>query len=221
MTGRWRTAVPAVVLGAAAVLIGTAVVVDSRTPPASNGPVAVDGPTRPEIAKPTPEKATEDSEPRLLEVQQTDTVAAPTRIEVPSLGISSALDRLGTDGRGRLDTPPRWQVAGWFAGGPRPGADGPAVIAGHVDSPTGPAVFARLSELQDGDVIRVIDADDTVRVFTVTSSTTTPQDGFPTDDVYGPTPDSQLRLITCDGPYDTAAGAYQNNLLVFATEVDA
>ena len=41
--------------------------------------------------------------------------------------------------------------------------------------------------------------------------------GFPTAEVYGPTPDAQLRLITCDGPYDRAAGRYLHNLVVFAT----
>jgi len=160
-------------------------------------------------------------EPDLLDVQQAAQVDAPVRVEVPSLGIDSRLDRLGTDDRDRLDTPPLWQVAGWFAGGPRPGDAGPAVIAGHVDSPTGPAVFARLSELGEGDIVRVTDAGGTVREFAVTTTTTTPQDGFPTEAVYGPTPDPQLRLITCDGPYDAAAGGYQDNLLVFATEVDA
>jgi sortase (surface protein transpeptidase) len=48
-------------------------------------------------------------------------------------------------------------VAGWFTGGPMPGQLGPAVIAGHVDSRTGPAVFHRLRDLRPGDQIRVRD----------------------------------------------------------------
>jgi hypothetical protein len=39
---------------------------------------------------------------------------------------------------------------------------------------------------------------------------------FPTGEVYGPTPNSQLRLITCIGPYDFDGMQYRNNLVVFA-----
>jgi hypothetical protein len=35
-----------------------------------------------------------------------------------------------------------------------------------------------------------------------------PQEGFPTVEVYRPTPDAELRLITCVGDYDRAAGRY-------------
>jgi len=211
----WRTALAVVLLVVGGGLLGVTVVDsdDPSAPPGSAGSAPPDPGGRADA-----DSGAED-EPELLEVQQAREVAAPTRVEVPSLGISSDLDRLGTDGTGRLETPPQWQVAGWFASGPRPGDDGPAVIAGHVDSPTGPAVFARLSELEEGDLVRVTDAEGVVREFAVTSTTTTPQDGFPTEAVYGPTPDSQLRLITCDGPYDAANGGYQDNLLVFATEV--
>ncbi len=222
---RWRLVVPAGLLAAGVTLFGVAALVDGPGPGAggsgSGTTVASDG------ADPSAEPSSGGSEgedatgPELLEVQQATDVQAPVRVEVPSLGIDTRLDRLGTDSLDRLETPPQWQVAGWFAGGPSPGDAGPAVIAGHVDSPTGPAVFARLSELGEGDAVRVTDAGGTVREFAVTSTTTTPQDGFPTEAVYGPTPDPQLRLITCSGPYDAEAGGYQDNLLVFATEVDA
>lgn len=219
---RWRLAVPAGLLAAGVALLGVAAFGDGPDPEAGavgSGLAATTG--EPVSPQETSSGGSEHGEePELLEVQQAAEVDAPVRVEVPSLGIDSRLDRLGTDGQDRLDTPPQWQVAGWFAGGPRPGDAGPAVIAGHVDSPDGPAVFARLSELGEGDVVRVTDAGGTAREFAVTKTTTTPQDGFPTEAVYGPTPDPQLRLITCDGPYDAAAGGYQDNLLVFATEVD-
>ena len=49
-------------------------------------------------------------------------------------------------------TPVRASV---FTGGPAPGETGPAVIAGHVDSRSGPAVFYRLGDLRPGDDITV------------------------------------------------------------------
>jgi hypothetical protein len=39
---------------------------------------------------------------------------------------------------------------------------------------------------------------------------------FPTGDVYGPTPDAQLRLITCGGAFDWSARRYSDNVVVFA-----
>jgi hypothetical protein len=37
--------------------------------------------------------------------------------------------------------------------------------------------------------------------------------------VYGPTPDPELRLITCGGAFDYATGHYLSNIVVYATEV--
>ena len=37
-----------------------------------------------------------------------------------------------------------------------------------------------------------------------------------TDEVYGPTPDRQLRLITCGGVFDRSLKSYKDNLVVYA-----
>jgi hypothetical protein len=42
---------------------------------------------------------------------------------------------------------------------------------------------------------------------------------FPTEQVYGATPDSVLRLITCGGLYDHVHGRYLDNVLVVALAV--
>ena len=190
---------------------------DVGRPPASvsTEPVSLESMTRS-----VPETLDADRERSRTLTPVSGTAAAPERVSVPRLGIDSALDRLGTDDRGVLEKPPRWQVAGWFSGGPRPGESGPAVIAGHVDSPTGPAVFARLSEVRAGDRIDVRRADGSTATFRVDRTEVSPKKGFPTQAVYGPTPDAQLRLVTCDGPYVDGAGGYQDNLIVFATEED-
>ena len=41
---------------------------------------------------------------------------------------------------------------------------------------------------------------------------------FPTQAVYGPTPDAELRLITCGGAFDPATRHYLSNIGVYATE---
>lgn len=144
-------------------------------------------------------------------------VAEPIALVIPAAGIDSQLDRVGTASGGEIEPPARWQVPGWYADGPTPGDPGPAVVLGHVDSPDGPAVFARLGELRPGDHVEIARADGSTAVFTVDRSVSVQQEGFPTEAVYGPTPDAQLRLITCDGTYDRGAGRYLGNLVVFAT----
>ncbi len=149
-----------------------------------------------------------------------DAVAGVTaaRIEIPSIGVDSTLEQLALDpGTGELTPPEEWLAAGWYRDGTVPGQVGPAVIAGHVDSITAPAVFARLGELTPGDRISVTLSTGEVTTFSVDSSTTAPKDAFPTDLVYGQTPTAQLRLITCDGVFDDGTGHYLDNLIVFAS----
>ncbi|SEF16247.1 sortase domain-containing protein [Jiangella alba] len=143
-----------------------------------------------------------------------DTV--PVRVRIPAIGVDSALETLRRGDDGRLAAPVDWQTAGWFAGGPVPGTPGPAVLAGHVDSPSGPAVFAGLARLRPGDRVEVELSDGETAVFVVDGSRTVPQADFPSDEVYGPVPDRQLRLITCH-TFDESAGHYVDNLVVFAT----
>jgi sortase (surface protein transpeptidase) len=115
--------------------------------------------------------------------------------------------------------PGDFQVAGWFTGGPQPGQLGPAVIAGHVDSRTGPAVFYRLRDLRPGDQIRVVRADRLVVRFRVESLASFPKQALPDDAVFGATTTPALRLITCAGTFDRARHSYRDNLVVSAVRV--
>jgi len=148
-----------------------------------------------------------------------DVAAAPRPVAVrmPSVGVSSRLERLGLDESGAIETPTDWQRAGWYRDGPRPGDIGAAVILGHVDSTSGPAVFYRLRRLRRGDEIRVPRADGSVAVFAVDRLEQHRKTRFPTDEVYYPTPEPTLRLVTCGGTFDTTARSYTDNLVVFAT----
>ena len=143
-------------------------------------------------------------------------LSPPVRVEIPAIGVSSPLVRLGLNPDGTMQVPGDFQVAGWFTGGPQPGQLGPAVIAGHVDSRTGPAVFYRLRDLRPGDQIRVVRADGSRLRFVVEGARSYPKDGFPTGAVFGPVPGAALRLITCAGDFDRARGSYRDNLVVFA-----
>ena len=142
--------------------------------------------------------------------------ARPTWLSIPSIGVRTTLINLGENKNGTLQVPTITTVAGWFTGGPRPGTVGSAIIAGHVDSRTGPGIFFWLRALHRGDRIYVGRADGTMAVFTVTGVRKFAKDAFPTSAVYGPVPDPELRLITCGGIFDRARGSYLSNVVVFA-----
>ena len=173
--------------------------------PAAAGVAVLPAPTGPIVAPP------QSAAPK--------PVAAPVSLTIPLIGVRTQLITLGLTSVGELQVPSSTAVAGWYTGSPRPGAVGSAIIVGHIDSYRGPGVFYRLIKLTRGDKIYVKRADGTLVEFRVTSVQTYLKDRFPTADVYGPVPDAELRLITCGGAFDKAAGHYLSNIVVYATEV--
>jgi hypothetical protein len=143
-------------------------------------------------------------------------VSPPVSLVIPSIGVQTSLQSLGLLPDGTLQSPSQWGVAGWYDGGVVPGQIGPAVIAGHVDSTHGPAVFYRLRNLVPGASADVTEQNGTVLTFVVDSVQSYVKNEFPTSIVYGPTPDAELRLITCTGVFDSSARSYLSNLVVTA-----
>jgi LPXTG-site transpeptidase (sortase) family protein len=142
--------------------------------------------------------------------------APPARIRIPAIGVSAPVVRLGLKPDGTLEVPSDFDDTGWYTGGPAPGETGPAVIAGHIDSHRGPAVFYRLRELRRGDQVSVERADGSSVRFTVDGIAQYPKRAFPTEAVFGPSPDPILRLITCGGSFDRSQRSYRDNVVVTA-----
>jgi Sortase domain len=140
--------------------------------------------------------------------------AAPVHVDVPSLHISSSLESLGLLPDGTMKPPTEFGVAGWYAGGTRPGAVGPAVIAGHIDSLNGPGIFLDLGQIKVGASVVVTTKSAQRFRFTVTDVKEYPKDKFPAAIVYGPTPVATLRLITCTGKFNYSTHHYLDNLVV-------
>jgi len=142
----------------------------------------------------------------------------PERLKIPSIGVDTSLEDLTLNLDGTLRAPTDYQKAGWYAQGTVPGDVGPAVIAGHVDTKTSPAVFFHLRELRQGAIVEVTRAGAPVK-FKVLTVKKYAKNHFPTDEVYGPTPNPQLRLITCGGDFDHSRGSYVDNIVVYAAAV--
>ena len=216
------TAVSVVLLGVAATLLLVGLR-DQQHPPAPPAAQAV--PLSPTAAPPTADApATSTSTPPAK--SSTASVAPhgvgsdPIQITIPSISVKSNLLLLGLNSDRTVQVPPLSDVgeAGWYKYSPTPGKVGPAVILGHIDSAQyGKGVFYDLGDVRQGNDVTVLRADHMVADFTVSRVIETPKTAFPTQEVYGNTSDSEIRLITCGGQFDSSARSYLDNIIVFAT----
>jgi sortase (surface protein transpeptidase) len=146
--------------------------------------------------------------------------SVPTTIDIPSIGVHSAVVPIGKASDGTLAVPqpgPNLNKAAWYKQSVTPGQDGPSIIEGHIDSIYGPSVFYKLGALRPGDKITVIRADHSTVQFTVDGVRSYASHAdFPTATVYGSELNrSTLRLITCSN-FDSSIGHYVGNTVVFA-----
>jgi hypothetical protein len=208
-----RPAAIAFAAGLVVIVGGTAGLLLTRHPapalrPVAAGVAALPVPTGPIVA-PSPSAAAK--------------VPRPVSLTIPLIGVKTNLITLGLAPGGSMQVPSSTTVAGWFTGSPRPGAVGSSIIVGHVDgrvdSTEARGVFFRLNTLKAGDDVFVKRADGTTAEFRVTEVQTYLKDHFPTQTVYGPTPDAELRLITCGGAFDSVSRHYLSNIVVYATQV--
>ncbi len=188
--------------------IGTGASDSFRPKPTPTGPRLSGLPTASGTPKPT-------TTPLVL------AASAPLAITIPSIGVQSSLVQLGLNPDKSIEVPSLDDPdskAGWYKYSPTPGQIGPTVILGHVDSAKyGPGVFFKLGALQPGATVEVTLTDRIVAVFTVDKVVAYPKSAFPSTAVYGTINHPGLRLITCGGTFDPAAGSYESNIVAYAT----
>ena len=143
----------------------------------------------------------------------------PTRISIPSLGVQAKIIKVGLAADGSIATPAAdpAEATGWYRLGPTPGELGTAVIVGHVDTDSRPAVFHKLTELSEGKLIEVNREDHRVATFRVESVERFPKTSFPADRVFDTTDRARLALVTCGGTWVGGDIGYSDNVIVFAT----
>jgi LPXTG-site transpeptidase (sortase) family protein len=142
--------------------------------------------------------------------------APPATILIASLNVHRPVEPVGVDRAGRMNLPQNLWNAGWYDGGPVPGAPGDAVIEGHAGYPNAPLLFANLRKLRSGDQIVIVLADGSKQLFLVNSVAVWRPGTAPADmgQPYGP---PRLTLITCTGPFDDHYKTYADRLVVQAS----
>ncbi|MFF3262831.1 class F sortase [Streptomyces sp. NPDC002932] len=217
-----RTASDTVTLGrallwpAAAAGLGMLLIYNSVGSPADDKPPAPPAAAAP--AAPVPSPASASAAPKTAAPGPSLPRSEPKRLRIPAIAVDAPFTPLSIGSSGRLDAPPPndKNLAGWFKDGVTPGERGAAIVAGHVDTTTGPAIFLQLRFLQPGATVDITRTDGTVATFKVDTVETFSKAKFPDKRVYADTPDAQLRLITCGGNYDKTVRDYEDNVVVFA-----
>jgi sortase (surface protein transpeptidase) len=142
---------------------------------------------------------------------------APTRLTVPALGVDTPVDPVGVRDDGQMQLPDDVDRVGWYRFGPVPGAEGAAVLAGHVDDRgQGLGALAPLREAEVGDEVHVTDAAGAVTRWQVVSRERIEKRALPLDRVFGRTGPPRLVVVTCGGPFLAELGSYQENVVVVA-----
>ncbi|MEO5628108.1 MAG: class F sortase [Candidatus Saccharimonadales bacterium] len=152
-------------------------------------------------------------------IKQAMVAADATQLEIPIIGVSALVEIVNSTSNGSIQVPSNASVVGQYRAAPTPGEVGPAVIVGHVDSLTGPAVFWRLRELAPGQIITVKRVDGRTVSFKVDKVQNYSQADFPANEVYGNIDYPGLRLITCGGSFNLLTRHYSQNTVVFASIV--
>ncbi|WP_328864293.1 sortase domain-containing protein [Streptomyces sp. NBC_00304] len=198
--GIWTAAAALCVLGGA-LAVGAAVHQQAGPPPRPRTVVSV--------SPPSPAG-------RATAPQAGMTRSVPTAVRIPAVGLKATLVPEELDADGQLPLPRGKGLASWVGSSATPGERGTSVLAGHVDTSSGPAAFYNLGAAKPGMDVAVARRDGTTARFTVDAVAVYPKNEFPDTTVYGPTPGPSLRLLTCTG-WDPDARAYRENVVVYAT----
>lgn len=139
--------------------------------------------------------------------------APPVQLLISDLGVHRPVEAVGASRSGVMDLPANWWNAGWYNGGPVPGAPGDSVIEGHAGYPGQPLIFGKLGTLQPGAQVVVVLADGSRQLFLVSSMSTVPVGTAPPSfaEPYGP---PRLTLITCTGSFNQNTYSYSSRLAV-------
>lgn len=180
---------------------------------------ATHAPTPPTISSKIVTHSTDEPEETPPACDDSYKVAAsePRKIEIPSLGVSGCIQKVGIDQKNAVAVPANIHVAGWYTNSPLPGQKGVSVIDGHVMGRYSNAIFTPLKNAKAGDIIRIELGNTSWKEFEVVDTTSYPVGEVmnhlftPLNDV-----DSQLTLITCGGTFDRSSQAYNERIIVRA-----
>ncbi len=220
-----KTAVALIIASVALIGVGVSLLIDDST---SSGDVAAVeealGTDKPVVLGPVPTTAaeseanTESQPPADIQPPVPLEISPPIGLRIDALSVDAPIGAYGVDqSTGQMAVPDNVTEVGWYRFGPRPGENGSAVLAAHVDlAGSGPGVFFDLRTLQDGDRVVVLHEDGSESPFRVIARTTYEKQELPLDVIFSREGPAVLTLITCGGDFNSNVARYDSNVVVYA-----
>jgi hypothetical protein len=213
-----RRFIAAVAIGAGSGLLVAAAVGwhAGRQAPEAFGVTSVAASPRPVGSGPVGATAAGPSAPA-LPVPPVAGAGAPVTLAIPSQQVRASVVPVVNAG-GVLQVPDDpAQVGWWNASAPAGSSRGSVVMDGHVDSAvSGPGALFRLDGLRVSDRIVLTTATGVTRSYAVTGRRVYRKAAGLPSDIFDQSGPPRLVLISCGGPFDSAAGSYLDNIVVFA-----
>lgn len=154
--------------------------------------------------------------PSLFVAATTSAAIVPARLRIPSLGVDAKVEPVTVKADGAMATPSNFDNVAWYSPGAKPGGQGSAVFAGHVNNALlRSGVFEHLAQIKKGSYVMVEDAAGKSLVYRV-SSVEEYEPNASTDALFSASGPSRLVLITCDGEWVPSARSYDKRLVVVA-----
>ena len=148
--------------------------------------------------------------------QYTEGIGNPVHLFIPVIQVDATIRDVGLTPEGAMDVPRNPKDVGWYDLGPRPGEEGSAVLAGHLDWYNGQkAVFKNLDKLKAGDVL-FVETDTQKRIRFVVREIRTYYSTEYAPDVFQNNDGTHLHIITCSGGWDSIKKDYRKRIVVFA-----
>ncbi len=148
------------------------------------------------------------------------------RLVIPAIGIDAPVVSRAVDADGRMPSPdgPEQVVYYNFSAlpgfGGSPGDGGNTVLAGHVDyHDYGPAVFANLDDLKQGDQITLRLEDGSQYTYSTQSNRVVDPSSTAFNEIVASTPQESLTLITCAGSFNSTTSQYNDRRIVWAVRI--
>jgi Sortase domain len=145
--------------------------------------------------------------------------ALPTSVDIPAIGVhATKLMPLGLDRNGAIETPPLSQpmVLGYYTRSSPPCVPGPNkvpfALVGHIDGQGKQGVLYRLKNLKPGDTVTVGLDNGQHCTYRINKLAKYNKHDVPFNDVWGPTVDAQIRVVSCGGRYVGPPDYYEDNL---------
>ena len=147
-------------------------------------------------------------------------IADGASLRLPRFGISAPITPVRVIDE-IMQIPLDPHTVGWWTSGAAPGgAHGTTVIVGHINYHGVTGALSVLPQFRPGDVVTVAAHSAQAR-FTIAAVRTYPKSTGIPQSVFTTAGAPRLALITCGGPFDSATGNYQDNIVAYAVPAGA